>query len=185
MTDDILIKNKRPIASEPDEINFHKPMRIDNGYKPEYAVLLMDHISKGFSLNIFDVGVSTSTLHSWLRDHEDFALARDRGERRKLKLLEASGIKMAISEGNASVWKVLISQFGVSEKSETRNLHVHQHQKVDSEPNASVDGEEMLKLTGHESRLARIRELSGKLGISAPDSENVDILEGEVHVEAD
>ena len=164
---------KRPKASKPESVNFHKPMLSHNQYRPEYALLLSDHIAKGFSLNSFDVGVTAKTLHDWLKTHEDFALARELGERRKLRLLEAAGIKMAVKDGNSQVWKVLMGQYGVHERTESLHHHSHRHTSETGEP-------EPLKLTGHEERLARIRELSKKLGIGAEE----DVLEAEIEDES-
>lgn len=161
---------KRPRACDPETVDFHNPMQSNNSYDPKYCILLTDHISKGFSLNSFDVGVSSATIQSWLRTHEEFALARERGERRKLKMLEAAGIKMAVADGNATVWKTLISQYGVMEKSVTENVHHHTHEKV-----VTGEGEEeVIKLTGHEERLAKIRELSKRLGITAASEDVID-----------
>jgi len=166
-------KKKRPFASEPKRIDFHAPLN-NSGYKPEYAAMLREHIGKGFSLNSFDVGVSTKTIYNWLRIHEDFALARERGEKQKLKFLEASGVKM-VAEGNAAVWKTLISQYGVNEKTVTENRHHHLHEKSES-----ADPETVVTLTGKEEQLKRIKELSERLGLM-PASEvlEVEIEEGE------
>ena len=164
---------KRPRASEPETVDFHVPMKSNNQYRPEFAILLMDHIAKGFSLASFDVGVTKETIYSWLRTHEEFALARERGESKKLKLLEAAGIKMAVKDGNSQVWKVLMSQYGVHERTQTENIHHHRHTSDTGEP-------EPIKLTGHEERLARIRELSEKLGISS----ETEVLEAEIEDES-
>ena len=166
-------KKKRPFASEPKRIDFHAPLN-NSGYKPEYAAMLREHIGRGFSLNSFDVGVSTKTIYNWLRIHPDFALARERGEKQKLKFLEASSVKM-IAEGNAAVWKTLISQYGVNEKTVTENRHHHLHEKSES-----ADPETVVTLTGKEEQLKRIKELSERLGLM-PASEvlEVEIEEGE------
>ena len=119
------------------------------------------------------MGVSSATIYEWLRNHKDFALARELGERRKLKLLEAAGMKMAVSDGNASVWKVLMSQYGVTEKTESIHHHSHSH-------TSQTESAEPIKLTGHQERLARIRELSQRLGIT--DSQE-DIVEAELEDE--
>lgn len=164
---------KRPRACDPETVDFHNPMQSNNSYDPKYCILLTDHIAKGFSLNSFDVGVSSATIQSWLRTHEEFALARERGERRKLKLLEAAGIKMAVTESNSTVWKVLMSQYGVTERTESVHHHSHHHRSESKES-------EPIKLTGHEERLARIRELSDRLGISG----SSEVIEVEIEDES-
>lgn len=161
------IKKKRPIATEPEHISFKTASSCT--FRPEYCAMLRDHIGKGFSLNSFDVGVTNKTLYRWLSEYPEFASARDAGERKKLKILEAAGMKMVVQDGNVQAWKLLMNQYGVVEKTATHNIN----ENVEIE--ASVDEVDMIEYdTKRAERIARIQSLTRKLEIDVP------VIEGEV-----
>lgn len=93
-------------------------------YKPEYAQMLLDHLSEGLSFTSFNVpgGVSYSTLRQWEKRFPEFAQAREIGEKAKLKLLEEEGIKM-VKGGNVVAWKFLMNQQGVTEEVNINHTH--------------------------------------------------------------
>jgi len=91
-------------------------------YKPEYDQQLLDHLSTGLSFMSFDVpgGVAYSTLRAWCTRFPSFGQAREMGEKKRLQLLEGEGIKM-VKDGNAVVWKTLMSQYGLAERVEVQH----------------------------------------------------------------
>ena len=54
-------------------------------YCLEFAPLLVYHMGKGFSFSSFSalIGVTNTTLYRWVKEHEDFAEAREIGESRR------------------------------------------------------------------------------------------------------
>ena len=151
-------RNKKPFKiKKPDTIEFVEATReITTKYDPKYDKMLLDHMSKGFSLASFtDAKVSTPTLYNWMKAHPTFREAHDLGVMYRMKLLEAAGIKMAVKEGNATVWKALMQEFGLVDKVEIVNKHEldMNNQMVDVTP-------EKMK------RLQRIKELTEELGLN-------------------
>ena len=140
---------KTPVI-RPDRVTFRDSIRADSKYDPKFAELLFRHLSKGLSFSCFDVGVSHSTLLNWLR-HDSFAMARERGEKKRLQLLEAAGIKMVI-EGNATAWKFMMQDYGMTEK-----VEVFLSEGSEAEDN-------LLNVTPErQKRLERIREIGKRL----------------------
>ena len=93
-------------------------------YKPEYDEALIKHLSKGYSFMSFSVdkGVSYRTLINWCNRFPSFNEAREIGEKARLKLLEAEGLKM-VKGGNVVAWKFMMIQLGLVEKSEVNHNH--------------------------------------------------------------
>ena len=168
MSDKETIKKKRPRPVEPDKVEFHAP----DGFRSEYCAMLRDHIGRGFSFASFEIGVTNATLHRWLHDYPEFNEARESGERKKLKILEAAGLKMAVVESNVQAWKLLMSQQGVVEK--TASVQHHIHERIDNTRDEPVRVEETSQ---RKARKDRIRELAAELEIDlSPTLE----IEGEV-----
>ncbi len=141
----------------PDSIEFVEPVNAHSLYDRLFDKQLIAHLSKGLSFASFDVGVTTKTLHQWLKKQPSFYLARERGEKKRLQLLEAAGIKMII-EGNAVAWKFMMQDYGMTEK-----LEISMGRAAEDE---SAIHEEMQNITPERSkRLERIRELGRKLKI--------------------
>ena len=169
MSDKETIKKKRPRPVEPETIEFHAP----DGFRSEYCAMLRDHIGKGFSFSSFEIGVTNATLQRWLRDYPEFREARESGERKKLKILEAAGMRMAVVESNVSAWKLMMSQHGVGEK--TASVQHHIHERIDTNRDEPVRVEETSQ---RKARKARIRELAAELEINL--SGDTLEIEGEV-----
>jgi hypothetical protein len=141
----------------PDSIEFAEPGNANSLYELAFDKQLIAHLSKGLSFGSFDVGVTTKTLHQWLKKHPTFYLARERGEKKRLQLLEAAGIKMII-EGNAVAWKFMMQDYGMTEKLEISMGRA-------AEDDAAIEAE-MQNITPERSkRLERIRDLGRKLKI--------------------
>ena len=167
MSDKETIKKKRPRPVDPETVEFHRP----DGFRSEYCAMLRDHIGKGFSFSSFEIGVTNATLQRWLREYPEFREARESGERKKLKILEAAGMRMVV-EGNVQAWKLLMSQQGVVEK--TASVQHHIHERID------VPRDEPIKFAETSQRKARkdrIRELAAELEIDLSPSLEI---EGEV-----
>lgn len=117
------------------EIEFLEQRWSSCKYKPEFAQMLLNHLSEGYSYSSFDVpgGVTYSTLRQWEKRFPEFAQAREMGEKAKLKLLETEGLKM-VKEGNVVAWKFLMNQQGVTEQMEiTHTLSTSPHMQVSPE----------------------------------------------------
>ena len=145
----------------PETIEFYEPVNENSKYDPSYDDKLMKHLAKGLSFNSFDVGVTSKTLNQWLKKHPSFALARERGEKKRLQLLEAAGMKMIV-EGNAVAWKFMMQQeLGLSD------INI----KIDNGGGSNKDDadqleKEMIDVTPERTkRLAKIREYAKKLKI--------------------
>ena len=95
-------------------------------------------------------------MNNWLDTYPEFAMARERGDKLRLKLLEAAGIKMVI-EGNASVWKFMMQEFGMTENV---NLTVSQ-----TEEPPLVEGQVIDITPERAARRERIRELGKRLDL--------------------
>jgi hypothetical protein len=142
----------------PEVIEFTEPTRPDSKYRPEYDEMLYKHLAKGLSWGSFDVGVTNKTMNAWLSKHPSFALARERGEKKRLQLLEAAGMKMIV-EGNATAWKYMMAEFLLSDP-------LPPALSGDSSEDEVIEAE-MKNVTPERSRrLARIRELGKKLKIN-------------------
>jgi beta-galactosidase GanA len=135
-------------------------------YKPEYNQALIDHLSAGYSFTSFSVdqGVSYCTLLNWCKRFPAFQEAREIGEKGRLKMLEAEGLKM-VKGGNVVAWKFMMNQSGVVEKTEVK----HSHQ-------GNVFFTSQLKINAPEryARLQKLKELNKRVKV-----EN-EILEAEV-----
>ena len=167
MADKETRKKKIPRPEDVEYVQF-KPA---DSFQIEYCAMLTDHIAKGFSFASFDVGVTNATMSRWLYDHPEFSAAREKGERKKLQVLEAAGMRMAVVDSNVSAWKLLMSQHGVVEKSATVQHHIHENINTRSEP-------EKIEASNHrEARKERIRELAADLQIDLSESK---AIEGEV-----
>lgn len=61
-------------------------------YKPEYAAQLYEHMKEGGFISDFNVVpmVRQKTIFAWLKDHEDFAAAREYGRAEFLKLVRTT-----------------------------------------------------------------------------------------------
>jgi len=141
----------------PATIDFVEPANLHSLYKPQYDQMLLKHLSKGLSFACFEVGVTTNTMNAWIRRHPSFALARELGEKKRLQLLEAAGIKMII-EGSAVAWKFMMQDYGMTEK-----LEISVGNALEDDANIN---EEMKNITPERSkRLARIKALGSKLKI--------------------
>lgn len=148
---------KNNMIKIPHSIDFVEPPNLHSLYKPRYDGMLLSHLSKGLSFASFEVGVTTKTMSAWTLRHPSFALAREIGEKRRLKLLEAAGIKMII-EGNAVAWKFMMQDYGMTEK-----LEISVGNALEDD---EIINEELKNITPERSkRLARIRELGRKLKI--------------------
>ena len=154
-------RNKKPFKiKKPDTIEFIEPKRDTSSfskYDPKYDKMLLEHMAKGFSLASFtEAKVCTTTLYKWLEVHPTFKESHDLGVMYRMKLLEAAGIKMAVKEGNATVWKALMQEFGFVDKVEV----VNKHEVLDTNnPMVDVTPEKM-------KRLQRIKELTEELGLN-------------------
>lgn len=119
-------------------------------YRPSMCGALIIHMRRGLSFESFaaECLVSPKTLAGWLKQHKDFAEAKDIGERYRLKTLELIGLKIATQGGgSAAAWKhIMNNAHGWSD-------HVTVTQD-DESSNAS----------GRDKRLSRIAELEAKLG---------------------
>ncbi len=60
-------------------------------YKPEYATQLYEHMKKGKGISCFNVEppVFQKTIFNWLKQHEDFLMAKERGRAAFMNLLES------------------------------------------------------------------------------------------------
>lgn len=80
----------KPKRSKPSTIEDHEsPLSPQSKYKPEYAVKLRDHLSKGYSFESFHIGVARSTKYEWLKSVPEFKQAHDEGLEQGLALLES------------------------------------------------------------------------------------------------
>ena len=106
----------------PQDVESWRNSWVPTKYKPEYDDLLLEHLSKGYSLGSFDVpgGVSYRTLINWTQAHPSFKHAREIGEKRRLKLIEEEGLKM-IKAGNVVAWKAVRQEMGIVDKIEVAN----------------------------------------------------------------
>ena len=145
----------------PDEIEFYEPNNGHSLYDPKYDDMLYKHLSKGLSFASFDVGVTSKTLREWVKRHPSFALARERGEKKRLQILEAAGMKMVI-EGNAAVWKFLMQQeLGLSDIS----INVNNNNSPLADDIKSLKQEVIDVTPERTKRLAKIREYARVLKI--------------------
>lgn len=147
---------KEKKKSKVPAVVFTQPIIGSSKYRSGYCKQLTDHLKKGLSFNSFDVGVSQKTMNNWLDTYPEFAMARERGDKLRLKLLEAAGIKMVI-EGNASVWKFMMQEFGMTENV---NLTVSQ-----TEEPPLVEGQVIDITPERAARRERIRELGKRLDL--------------------
>lgn len=82
-------------------------------YKPEYAKMLLDHLSQGYSIGSFggDIGVVRSTIYNWIEKHEDFKQAKQQGYANGLKFFEkiifACALGQKINNGTPNVTAVI------------------------------------------------------------------------------
>ena len=149
---------KEKKKSKVPAVVFTQPITSSSKYRQGYCKQLTDHLKRGLSFNSFEVGVSQSTMNNWLDTYPEFAMARERGDKLRLKLLEAAGIKMVI-EGNASVWKFMMQEFGMVE-----NVNVT-HTSTEELPPAPTPGQVIDVTPERAARRERIRELGKRLGI--------------------
>lgn len=83
-------------------------------YRPEFAVQVYEHIKSGFTLSSFNVTppVRQKTIFAWIHDHEEFALAVDKGRAEMLKKLEVAlniktfGLKLTEQQKEAGIGKI-------------------------------------------------------------------------------
>lgn len=145
----------------PEEIEFYEPTNENSKYDPSYDDQLMKHLAKGLSFHSFDVGVSSKTMRQWLKKHPSFALARERGEKKRLQLLEAAGMKMIV-EGNAVAWKFMMQQeLGLSDI----NIKIDNGGGSDKDDADQLEKEIIDVTPERTKRLAKIREYTKKLKI--------------------
>lgn len=59
-------------------------------YRPEFCEMLVKHMSQGNSFTTFgvDINISSTTLHQWTKDHEEWKEAKQRGFDAGLKFFE-------------------------------------------------------------------------------------------------
>jgi hypothetical protein len=69
-------------------------MGAPHKYKPEFADMLLAHMSQGLSFEAFGAiaQVTYTTLHAWLRTFPEFDDAKNRGELMSLHFWEKTGI---------------------------------------------------------------------------------------------
>jgi len=148
---------EKGVVKIPDPFDFDVDIHNANSrYDKKFDRMLLDHLSKGLSFASFDVGVTSKTLHLWLKLHPTFHLARERGEKKRLKLLEAAGMKMIV-EGNAVAWKFMMQDYGMTDQLKISVGGVEDDELI---------AQEMKNITPERSkRLERIRELGKKLKI--------------------
>jgi len=149
---------KEKKKSKVPAVVFTQPIKGASKYKQKYCKLLTEHLKKGLSFNSFDVGVSQATMNNWLKTYPEFNLARERGDKLRLKLLEAAGIKMVV-EGNSSVWKFMMQEFGMTENV---NLTVSKPEDLPPEP---AEGQVIDVTPERKARRERIRELGKRIGL--------------------
>ena len=80
-------------------------------FRINYPRLLETHMAQGFTFNSFagEVDVTPKTLYRWLAAYPEFKRAREIGEARRQKVLEAVGLKIATTgKGNASAWAFIM-----------------------------------------------------------------------------
>ena len=125
-------------------------------YEPEYAQMLLEHLTKGLSFTSFNVpgGVSYSTLRNWCKRFPEFAQAREIGEKARLQLLEEEGIKM-VRAGNVVAWKFLMNQLGLTESLNV--THSNPEDGIPPNPHSSVPD------SVRYARLQRLKELDEKV----------------------
>lgn len=63
-------------------------------YQPEYCDRLIEHMSKGLSLDSFagSIGVSVDCIHNWAKEYPDFAEAKKIGFAKMLLFFEEMGL---------------------------------------------------------------------------------------------
>ncbi len=83
-------------------------------YKPEYCELVLDDMSKGFSLSAFAglIGVCRDTLTEWVSKHPDFSLAVKQGKVLQLRAWEQKGLGIADGKGGPGASTMVV--FGLS-----------------------------------------------------------------------
>jgi len=64
-------------------------------YKPEFGPMLVDHLSKGFTINSFGGVINTcaDTVYRWLLENKDFSESRRQGEAARAHFLEDLSIR--------------------------------------------------------------------------------------------
>ena len=65
-------------------------MRPGSRYRARYCEQLVEFMGRGYSLTAFagEIGVTRATLDAWRRTHATFALAVERGQARRARVLE-------------------------------------------------------------------------------------------------
>ena len=74
-------------------------------YKPEFPELLIDHMSKGFSINSFgaDINVTKQTIYTWLNKYPEFKEAEHIGDQKRTKFYELALARQGLTgKGNTA-----------------------------------------------------------------------------------
>ena len=79
-------------------------------YRPEYCQMLIDHMSKGHSLESFGAmirgGVDKDTIYEWIKKHPDFSVAFREARQKAMIWWEKIGMGQAAGKvkGNSGTW---------------------------------------------------------------------------------
>lgn len=90
-----------------DEKPVKRPSRNPDGapskYKPEFEQLLIEHMSKGYSFESFQViaGVCEDTLHDWVKKHPGWKEAKTKAFAACLLFWERLGIDHILNESQS------------------------------------------------------------------------------------
>jgi hypothetical protein len=92
---------KNKIHKTQDGVNY---VTQPYAYKPEYCDMLVKHMAKGFSYQSFagEIDVCFKTLYNWEKDFPAWKAAKERGNPKNLKIMEAFGLK-AMSGGSKGI----------------------------------------------------------------------------------
>lgn len=113
MTEDIK-KRKPKFNTAP--LTFYRPSTSSSKYRTEYADLVFEHISSGFSFDTFSLNdVTHATILNWFNTNVEFRHAVIEGEKRRRMIIEAQGLKL-LSKGNVAVWKTMLSEYQATDR---------------------------------------------------------------------
>ena len=105
-------------------------------YDPRYCEMVIEDMSKGYSLTAFAglIGVNRDTIHEWTKEHPEFSEAVTRAKAARLRNWEDVAIKMRTNgggPGGATITVFGLKNMGGDEWSDTQKLEAKVESKVE------------------------------------------------------